>query len=98
MALFVDGDNFTVHNGGIASQSFGDCMYFGKVFRLLVLVARDHPYASFAVFVEEDYRSVAVPLDLEEPVVIVERFIYQGGQHRTYGPRHRCLHSSLDGG
>src|SRR6185312_3510990 len=77
--LFVEGNNFSIHNARTAVQAVGYGVQFWEFVRLIVLIARNHARRLFPVPPKKEHRAVAVPLDFIKPVVIVEGVIDERG-------------------
>jgi hypothetical protein len=83
--LLIQHHNFAVEDRVLSANEFGQPAKLWIARRQIVVIARQQ--ADFAIFDKGD-GTVAVPLNFEKPVGIVERLLDDGRQHRSDGGRH----------
>ena len=87
-AFRVEGHDFAVQDRGAGTNMAGNFTEFGILTGHLVLVPRDQAHM---IALNKCEGAITVPLDLEQPVGIVEGLVYKRCQHGVNGARHGGL-------
>ena len=77
-AFVVQCGNFAVDDGALAAKVVGKRLQLRELSRQLVPIARDEAYRAI---LDVSNCAIAVPLDFEEPVFVIEWLLNECGEH-----------------